>query len=419
MTTPVRSSSFTVSCLKCGANYDGVFQPFCAKCDGITDVAYDTEAVRLRDSGNPYERFLDLLPVRDASLLPDDVTYTPMVHAKALGQRLGLPHLYLKDETRNATGTTKDRMAAIAMAYLYECGVRSFASSSTGNSSTGFCFALPRFPGMRLYIFTAENWRNRVQFADHPDIIHYVMRGATFTEASDYSATFGKLNGLVSERGFFNLARREGLKLAYFEATDQIDGPIHWYVQAVSSAMGSLGTFKGAKELQAIGHIDTLPRLLCVQQETCAPAVRAWEDGSDSIRPEHVVAQPHGIAEAILRGDPRRSYPWVYQAVRESRGNLLAVSEAEIREARRMLLELEGIDCCFSASTAVAGLIKELARGGIPREDNIMVNLTGSDREVDVPAEQASNVRWLSRTEKGWVADKPELEQGLVHSGDG
>ena len=56
-------------------------------------------------------------------------------------------------------------------------------------------------------------------------------------------------------------------------------GPIDWYVQAVSSAMGVYGTYKGAKELRDIGHIDRAPKLLCVQQETCAPLVRAYQDG--------------------------------------------------------------------------------------------------------------------------------------------
>jgi threonine synthase len=93
------------------------------------------------------------------------------------------------------------------------------------------------------------------------------------------------------------------------EATDQIPAPIDWYVQAVSSAMGVYGTYKGAKELLALGHISRLPRLLCVQQETCCPMVRAWQAGSETIRPQDIVHKPEGIAKAILRGDPSRAYP--------------------------------------------------------------------------------------------------------------
>ena len=90
--------------------------------------------------------------------------------------------------------------------------------------------------------------------------------------------------------------------MAYFEASDQVPGGIDWYVQAVSSAMGVYGTYKGAKELKAIGHVERVPKLLCAQQESCAPLVKAYVEGAAKIEPRHAVARPHGIAEAILRG---------------------------------------------------------------------------------------------------------------------
>ena len=61
---------------------------------------------------------------------------------------------------------------------------------------------------------------------------------------------------------------------------------------------------------------------------------------------------------AILRGDPSRAYPYIYRILKESGGNLLAVTAEEIIEAKERLKKLESIDACFSASTAVAGLIK-------------------------------------------------------------
>jgi threonine synthase len=228
------------------------------------------------------------------------------------------------------------------------------------------------------------------------------MRDATFVEAFNYAGTYAAENKLVSERGFFNLGRREGLKMAFFEASDQVPGPIDWYVQAVSSAMGVYGTYKGAKELLAIGHIDRLPKLLCAQQTSCAPMVRAYEEGSDAILPHHVVNRPEGIAEAILRGDPTRVYPYVKGIVVESGGDFIAVTESEIREARRLTEDLEGISPCFSASAAVAGLIKKVRSGTFPRKDSVMVNLTGGDRPR-TPA--APSIRWLRREGNRWVEE--------------
>jgi len=411
-------SKFQVLCADCQKNYDKQFIPFCEDCGGITEVFYDLENVVLRDSKNPYERFQDLLPVRDASLFPTDTEYTPTVHAKKLGEAIGLPNLYLKNETVLPTGTTKDRMAATAMAYLKECGVKTFCTSSTGNSSTAYSRAMKGFDDFKMYLFTAEDFHDRVQFSGHPNIVHYVMRDATFTEAFNYGGEFAQLNGFVPEKGFFNLGRREGLKITWMEAVDQVDRPIHWYVQAISSAMGVFGTYKAAKELYDIGHSEVVPRLLCCQQESCSPMATAWSEDSETIKSHHVVQRPSGIAKAILRGDPTKAYPFIRKIVKESEGEILAVSEAKIREARQMVNDLEGIDPCFSASTAIAGLIKAVQDGYVPPEDTVLINLTGSDREVKDDGEEPGDIRWLYRTEDGWKAEDPQKDNGLNHSGN-
>src|SRR5262245_43052809 len=247
-------------CLVCARSQPYEYRPFC-ECGGMTDVHYDLERATLRESDNPYFRFADLLPIaRTRDRLPRHARYSPIVHATALGSLLGLRSLYLKDETAQPTRTTKDRMAAVSLGFLWECGVRAFCTSSTGNSSTSYAHAIRAFPDMQLYLFTAEDFVSRVQHADIPQVVHFGMRGATFVEAFNHAGVHAQRHGLVSERGFFNPGRREGLKLAFFEACEQVPTPIDWYVQAVSSAMGVYGTYKGAKELRAMGRIDRLPR---------------------------------------------------------------------------------------------------------------------------------------------------------------
>lgn len=396
-------------CLDCDATYRSGFHPFCAACGGMVDVEYDLNEVQLAPSADPYIRFAGLLPVqrpgasgRAASLPP--ASYSPMIHAVRLGRQLGLTALYLKDETAHPTGTTKDRMAAVALAYLHQRGVRAFTTSSTGNSSTAFAYRIPAFPDMHVSIFTAENFVPRVQYAEHAQVTHFGLRAASFVQAADYAGKYAREHGLTAEAGFFNPGRREGLKLAFLEACDQVPAPIDWYVQAVSSAMGVYGVYKGARELRRLNHISRLPRLLCVQQASCAPMVRAYEAGSATIRPEHRVAQPAGIAEAILRGDPSRAYPRIRRIVDESGGTFIAVSEAEIRAARRDAEELEGLSICFSAATAVAGLAALSRAGKLEPHAVIVVNLTGSDRPDTKPA---AHLRWLEPAQGSWAARAP------------
>lgn len=394
------ADKFTIQCNRCGAPAADPFALACA-CGGLIDAEYDLARVRLHDRDDPNQRFAGLLPVRDAALLaPGRPTRT--VHATSLGRRYGLNRLLLKDETENPTGTTKDRMAAIALPFLYEAGVRHFCASSTGNSSTSFAQTIGHLPDMRMELFTAEDFHDRVHYAPTDQVRHHVLRDASFVDAGDQSTAYAQANGLVAERGFFNIGRREGLKVAWLEALEQVAAPIDWYVQAVSSAMGVWGVYKAAKEARAIGLADNVPRLLSAQQMSCRPMVHAWDEGSDTIQPHHIVPKPTGIAEAILRGNPTKAYPHIRAITIESGGTMIAVDEAEIRRAQAEVLEDEGITICPAAGTAVAAIAKLAQRDPELADATILVNLTGSPRGTEFPV--APIDQYWERDGAGWRA---------------
>lgn len=390
-------------CTSCGHHAGMLFKSFC-ECGGMIDVSYDLTQARLRDSHNPYVRFLDLLPIQSsASKLPSEASYTPLVHAKSLGKLLGMKYLYLKDETVLPTNSTKDRMAVVSLGFLWEHGVRKFCTSSTGNSSSSYAYAIQAFPDMKAYIFTAERFLQRVKYASHQQIEHFCMRDASFVEAAEFSSTYAIQHGLTAEGGFFNLGRREGLKLSFMEATDQIPQSIDWYVQAVSSAMGVYGTYKGAKELLALKKISQLPRLLCAQQASCAPMANAFHEGYKQIQQHHIIAKPDGIAEAILRGNPIKAYPYINTMVRDSCGDFVVVNESEIKEAKTLVEEMEGLYPCYSASTAVAAVIKQIRNDRISKNDTVLVNLTGGDRKK-TEISNTDQVRWMLKNEtQQWI----------------
>lgn len=400
--------TYTLHCVGCGRVYTDVLTPFC-ECGHFIDVRYDLSKAVLHDSPDPCIRYFDLLPLEDMDQLvgPSHGT-TPCRHAPTLGASLGMPNLYLKDETVLPTRTTKDRMGRIVVSVFSAAGVKAFSASSTGNSSTALAHWVRYVPDCRLTLFVGEDFLPFLQVDDDSGQVQvYAMRGATFVEAAGEAGNFAARSGVTADRGFFNMARREGLKTAFLEAAEALPDGIHWYVQAVSSAMGVYGCYKGAREIAEMGLIEKPPRLLCVQQESNAPMVRAFEGGHATMLPEHVVADPRGIAHSILRGDPRRVYPYVRNMVLESGGTMEAVSEAQIREARTMLQELEGIDCCFTAATAVAGLVKRVRAGCFPLQDTVLINLTGTNRE---PA-PVRRLRWLERGPEGW---RPEQALSLV-----
>ena len=364
-------------CIRCETVYPHGFTPRCPACAGLVEVHYDLERARFRDEDDPLRRYFDLLPIQDPDhLLSLGEGNTPCVHAEALGARFGLDHLYLKLEAHNPTGTTKDRMAAVVLSLFHELGIREFATSSTGNSSNAIARGTAEHPYFRTHLFLGQDFETRFRY-NHPGVEVHVLKGLNFTDAFNHAKQYALDHTLPFEGGFFNPARREGLKMAYFEAVDQIPREIDWYVQAASSAMGIYGTAKGAQELLAMGRIRRSPRMVAAQQESCAPMARAFQEGAPEIRPHHIVPEPTGIAKAILRGNPTGCYPYVYEMLRASDGAAVIVTEDEIREARALLVEHEGLDCCFNSATTIAAARQMATDGRMARDDTVLLNLTG------------------------------------------
>jgi len=110
---------------------------------------------------------------------------------------------------------------------------------------------------------------------------------------------------------------------------------------------------------------------------------------------------------AILRGDPTGAYPFIHEIVSDSDGTFTAVDASRIRDARRMV-EDEGLTPCYSASAAMAGLIRLVREGAIQKNDNILVNLTGSDQAVNP---DTSQIRRLVREEGRWLLEDPADER--------
>lgn len=186
------------------------------------------------------------------------------------------------------------------------------------------------------------------------------------------------------EGGFFSAPRRDGAKLAYLEAYAQIGEVPRWVVQCVSSGIGAFAAAKAAREFGAtsalLGGKAAMPRIVCVQEDTCAPMCRAFADGSRHIRQEHVVLDPTGLCRAAHLGDPSAGYPFLYDLIRLSKGMFVSVTGSAVRSARSLLRSTEGRDVCYSAAASIAGVERLLESGTIRQADSVLIMLTGGDR---------------------------------------
>ena len=365
-------------CTDCGVVIEEGYCPRCPRCAGLVEVFHDLDGARVDGSADSTAlRYFDYLPVADRhNVINLGEGNTPCIHARKLGNLFGLDLLYLKVEGRNPSGSTKDRMAAIVLSIFKELGLTEFVSSSTGNSSNALARGIGLHPEFQMHLFIGGDFASRFRYANDGVRLH-VLEGFNFTDTFNHSRDYATRHGMPFEGGFFNWGRREGLKLAYFEAVEQIPHPINWYVQAASSAMGVYGTWKGALELVETHRIAKSPRMVCVQQESCAPIVSAFEDDSPEILPQHIVSNPDGIAKAILRGNPSGCYPYVREMLLKSNGRAVRVTEQEIIEARTLLNEFENLDCCYASAATIAAVRKMSASGDMATDDCVLLNLTG------------------------------------------
>lgn len=414
-----------LQCTLCGKSYapDAV-QYVCPDHgdDGILDVVYAYDEINRRTSPakisesreNSVWRYWDLLPLTDPNAPPPlQVGWTPLYHAKHEGARLGLKQLFIKDDGRNPTASFKDRASVVTVAKARELGVEIITTASSGNAGAALagCAASAHLPAV---IFVPKT-------APQAKVAQLLMFGArvflvngTYDEASDLCLAASKEFGWYCRNTAYNPYTTEGKKTASLEICEQLAlmrhgappsvtkramremltpqfvAPEKWIAPDrifVSVGDGNIigGIWKGLRDLYALGWIDKLPKLMGIQAEGSAACYNAWQAGTDVITP----IQSHTIADSIDVGLPRDGRRAV-RAVRETGGEFITVSDAEILEAMPQLARGEAVFAEPAASAAYAGLLKAVRAQKLDRDETIVVVITGNGLKDIKSAMQAA-----------------------------
>jgi threonine synthase len=154
------------------------------------------------------------------------------------------------------------------------------------------------------------------------------------------------------------------------------------------------GFYKGLWELRELGWIDHLPRLIAVQSAGSDALVRYLHTGRFEFRPAHTVA------DSISAGAPRNLY-LAAKAVRESNGEAITVSDADILAAQQVLAREMGILAEPAAAAAFAGYLNWLHQEKFHSKDQPLVLITGSGLK-DTAALQQWNQRPGALSPDAW-----------------
>lgn len=379
----------------------------CGKCLGPLEPIYDYASIRLtreaieRRPKNIW-RYRELLPITGEPRTGFHSGFTPLVRATRLAERLGMRELYIKDDSVNhPTLSYKDRVVAVAATRAAELGFTVLACASTGNLANSVAAHAARL-GMDCCVFIPDNLEAGKRLGS-------AIFGPQILAIKGNYDDVNRLCSQVADRygwGFVNINLRayyaEGAKTMGFEIVEQLGWryPRH-IVSPVAGGTLLPRLVRGLRELRTIGLVDgELPRIHAAQAAGCAPVVTALLNGDDYPEP----VRPDTIAKSIAIGNPADGYQ-VIQTVRGSGGSGTAVPDDRIVDAIHLLAETEGIFTEPAGGTTLAGAIALIEQGVIPRDESVVVCITGNGyKTTEVVAGNLTEPVHLSRAFKDFEA---------------
>jgi threonine synthase len=316
-------------------------------------------------------RWRELLPVPDAehavSLGEPETPLIPL--ARSRRPATFRPPL-VKDEGRLPTGSFKARGLCLAVSMASVFGVKRVAIPTNGNAGAAMA-AYAAAAGMEAFCFCPD---------DTPEI--------NLSECALQGATVWRVNGLINdcaklvqrgkaEYGWFDMStlkepyRIEGKKTMGLELAVQGNWRLPDVVfYPTGGGTGLIGMWKAWAELRELGWISgPLPRLVAVQAEGCAPIVRAFDAGASTAAPwenAHTVAA--GIRVPAALGDFL-----ILNALRESGGFAVAVSDASIEEARAHVGTRDGLLLSPEGAATYAAYLAAAEAGRIAASDEVVL----------------------------------------------
>jgi threonine synthase len=373
-----------LSCSRCGTRYPAdVVQGVCT-CGSPLLAQYDLERLAAESSRAVFAqrdaslwRYHELLPVsRAESIVSLGEGMTPLFALPGLGKRLGVPRLLMKDEGTIPTGSFKARGAAVGVSRAAELGIRGIAMPTNGNAGAAWALYAAR-AGLHALIAMPEKapavCRGEVASAGAE---LYLVRGHIGDCGRLINAALAPREGLQEVSTLREPYRLEGKKTMGLEIVEQLGWTMpDVIVYPTGGGVGIIGIHKALTELVQLGWMSgPLPRLVAVQASGCAPIVAAFEAGARQSSPwpnPHTVAFGINVPKAL--GDFL-----ILDAIYQTSGCAVAVSDAELLAAQREIASREGVLVCPEGAATVAAIRVLRERGDVSENDVVIALNTGA-----------------------------------------
>ncbi|HVS21195.1 MAG TPA: threonine synthase [Pyrinomonadaceae bacterium] len=373
-----------LECAACGLRHEARrLQNLCSQCGKPLLVRYDLnraaaaltkESLGTRDPD--LWRYREVLPVeRDENVVSFGEGFTPLVRAPRLGAQLGLRELYIKDEGQNPTQSFKARGMALAVSMAKELGAKKLAVPSAGNAA-GALAAYAARAGLESFIFMPRDTPRANVIECEQTGAHVTLMDGLITDCGAEVARRKDAEGWFDVSTLKEPYRIEGKKTMGYELAEQFDWELPDVIMyPTGGGTGLIGMWKAFDEMEQMGWIGSKrPRMVTVQAAGCAPIVRAFEEGkrfADEFPNAHTTASGLRVPRAI--GDFL-----ILDALRESGGTALAVTDEELIAATKEIGAAEGIFCAPEGAACLPALRKLMAGGSVKPDERIVLFNTGS-----------------------------------------
>src|SRR3954447_3741128 len=373
-----------LECALCGLQHEAHrLHNLCTACGKPLLVRYDLDRAKMTLTKESLAsrrpdlwRYREVLPVEDdKNIVSLGEGWTPLLRANRLARRVGVQDLFIKDESQNPTQSFKARGMATAVSMAKELGAQKLAVPSAGNAA-GALAAYAARAGLKSFIFMPRDTPRANVVECEQTGAHVTLMDGLITDCGAEVARRKEKEGWFDVSTLKEPYRVEGKKTLGYELAEQSSWSLpDVIVYPTGGGTGLVGMWKAFDEMQELGWIgEKRPRMISVQAAGCAPIVRAYDKGerfAEEVTNATTVASGLRVPKAI--GDFL-----ILDAVRESGGVAITVTDEELIAGARELARREGIFAAPEGGACVPALRKLIERGKVKPDERVVLFNTGS-----------------------------------------
>ena len=356
----------------------------------LVRAIYEQKQLRVGDDRLGLYKYADWMPIQRTLENPScPVTYK----SEKLAKRLGLNNLYITFSgwwpAKGAKMTTcsfKETEAYSVCARLGEAQKdKVLVVASAGNTARAFAKVCSD-NGIPLLLCVPQDNLNALWFDKplNPCVkLFTTASGSDYFDAIQLSNYVCELPGFLAEGGAKNIARRDGMSTTMMSAVTTIGRIPDFYFQAVGSGTGAIAAWEANLRFLEDGRFGQhKARLFVSQNKPFVPMYEAWRQDSRALLPYDPDQARRDAAQICAPVLSNRKPPYslaggLYDALKDTQGDILAVSNEEAQAAKELFEETEGIDIYHAAGVALASLVQAIHINKVKSDDVIMLNITG------------------------------------------